>query len=395
MAVGAAFAVSRALARRRGAGASAASPPVKVPLLPSNQSLLRSQGSSPAWIQPKLRLSHKGDPAEREADAVAEALVAGGLRPLSPALTSAPTQVSRVCAECEDELARQEDEAAAGEVEPEVEDDSEPDVSGMPKRTAGSPATHLSESVVPGGAGRSLPAEVQTTMESGFGTSFDSVRIHTDSASARSASRIGALAYTVGNHIYFGAGQYAPSSESGSKLLAHELTHVLQQQRSGDKIATQKGKGETKPNPPKSVCSPGDCPQGKQAKVVHSDCKDGGPEDENNFITHLEVSLSARTVTATWSGGKIESWPCSPNPRKTPARKDVVGVKCGINHTNLKKAGMAWFTSFKSTELCIGFHDSQPVGTGFRSHGCVRVCCDVARTINRNTWSQKTTISVS
>jgi hypothetical protein len=69
-----------------------------------------------------------------------------------------------------------------------------------------------------------------------------------------------------------------------------------------------------------------------------------------------------------------------------------VGTKCTINHTNMQRDGMAWFTGLESQGLRIGFHDSQPVGAGFVSHGCIRVVCDVAALINHNTWSGVTTI---
>ena len=55
------------------------------------------------------------------------------------------------------------------------------------------------------------------------------VRIHTDSVAAKSAQSINALAYTSGNNIVFNSGQYAPGSESGQRLMAHELTHIVQQ----------------------------------------------------------------------------------------------------------------------------------------------------------------------
>ncbi|MEO5931762.1 MAG: DUF4157 domain-containing protein [Candidatus Kapaibacterium sp.] len=62
---------------------------------------------------------------------------------------------------------------------------------------------------------------------------FGHVRVHTDSAAAESAAAVNALAYTVGNHIVFGAGHYAPADAEGRSLLAHELTHVAQQDRAG------------------------------------------------------------------------------------------------------------------------------------------------------------------
>lgn len=62
---------------------------------------------------------------------------------------------------------------------------------------------------------------------------FGGVRVHTDSRAAESARAVGARAYTVGNHVVFGAGRYAPQTSEGKSLLAHELTHVQQQTGGG------------------------------------------------------------------------------------------------------------------------------------------------------------------
>jgi len=84
--------------------------------------------------------------------------------------------------------------------------------------------------------GRPLDPGIRATMESHFGHSFRNVRIHTDSRSARSASAVRARAYTVGNDIVFGRGNYAPNLTDGRHLLAHELAHVIQQSRGGPAI---------------------------------------------------------------------------------------------------------------------------------------------------------------
>ena len=77
--------------------------------------------------------------------------------------------------------------------------------------------------------GQPLEAATRGFMESRFGHDFGSVRIHNDAAAARSAEAVGALAYTVGQDIVFGGGQYAPRNTPGRALLAHELAHVVQQ----------------------------------------------------------------------------------------------------------------------------------------------------------------------
>lgn len=78
-------------------------------------------------------------------------------------------------------------------------------------------------------SGRPLDIETRRSMESRIGFDFGKVRVHTDARAAASARALGARAYTVGSDVVFAAGRYAPHSAEGSRLLAHELTHVVQQ----------------------------------------------------------------------------------------------------------------------------------------------------------------------
>jgi hypothetical protein len=80
-------------------------------------------------------------------------------------------------------------------------------------------------------AGQPLDPTIRTFMEPRFGHDFSRVRVHTDAAAAASAQYVSASAYTVGRHIVFGAGQFRPGTEAGWRVLAHELTHVVQQRR--------------------------------------------------------------------------------------------------------------------------------------------------------------------
>ncbi|HEY4112027.1 MAG TPA: DUF4157 domain-containing protein [Puia sp.] len=79
------------------------------------------------------------------------------------------------------------------------------------------------------GKGSSLPPTVLTEMNHAFGMDFCHVRVHYDAASAALCKELNAAAFTHGQDIYFGEGMYNPHSEEGKKLLAHELTHVVQQ----------------------------------------------------------------------------------------------------------------------------------------------------------------------
>lgn len=77
--------------------------------------------------------------------------------------------------------------------------------------------------------GRPLEPDTHAFMAARLGHDFDAIRLHTDPAAARSAAAVGARAYTVGQNLVFGAGEYAPTTEPGRRLLAHELTHSVQQ----------------------------------------------------------------------------------------------------------------------------------------------------------------------
>ena len=91
--------------------------------------------------------------------------------------------------------------------------------------------------VVNSGGGTPLAGETREFMESRLGADFGDVRVHTDSKASESARSVQAHAYTVGNDVVFQSGKYEPDSESGKRMLAHELTHVVQQ-RSGPVAGT-------------------------------------------------------------------------------------------------------------------------------------------------------------
>ena len=77
--------------------------------------------------------------------------------------------------------------------------------------------------------GQPLERGTRTFMESRFNHDFSGVRVHADARAAESAHKVNALAYTVGRNVVFGAGQYSPNTMAGKRLLAHELTHTIQQ----------------------------------------------------------------------------------------------------------------------------------------------------------------------
>jgi hypothetical protein len=169
-------------------------------------------------IQAKLAVGPPRDPQEDEADRVA-ALVTNSSRDI----------VQRKCA-CGAAA------GASGECEGCTEQRQQA-ASGVPvvqrRATNGNGVAEVPSIVhqVLGSSGRPLDSATRTSMEGRFGHDFSDVRIHTDRRAADSAEAINALAYTYGNNVVFGRGQYVPDSQQGQRLLAHELTHVVQQVR--------------------------------------------------------------------------------------------------------------------------------------------------------------------
>jgi hypothetical protein len=111
-------------------------------------------------------------------------------------------------------------------------------------------------------------------MEPRFGHDFSRVRVHTDAKAAASAMAVNALAYTVGHNVVFGTGQYRPTTLEGRKLLAHELTHVVQQ--NGQSSA------------PISVSSPADASE-LEASQAATTILTGQSAGVNSATTHLPL----------------------------------------------------------------------------------------------------------
>lgn len=127
--------------------------------------------------------------------------------------------VQRLCTECDDE--KQQIEGPSGGV--------------VHRKTAGqTPAPTVTSSVASrihamNSGGSPLPNTTRAFFEPRFGVDFSQVRVHADSRAAEIANSLNARAFTVGSSIAFGAGRYSPHSDEGRHLLAHELTHVVQQ----------------------------------------------------------------------------------------------------------------------------------------------------------------------
>jgi len=173
-----------------------------------NQAVLRLMRSGA--LQPKLAISQPGDVYEREADRVADEV----MRMPSPTL-------QRTCAPC----------AAGGLPCPKCAAERKDSVQRKAKHVSDTTATVPDSFVNDLGPGQPLDSATRSYFEPRFGYDFSQVRIHTNTQAAASARAVNALAYTVGRDVVFEAGQYVPSSVEGRRLLAHELTHVMQQRQ--------------------------------------------------------------------------------------------------------------------------------------------------------------------
>lgn len=328
-----------------------------------------------------------------------------------PAPASETTFLSgmREISQASKRIQRQEDESASeeGNQEDLGEDDLTGDESGRPKRIAGQPGARGTVPWVrPSGQGEPLSPPVRNFMENRFGYNFATVRIHSGQEASHSASLLQAHAYTVGNDIYFNKGEFQPESRDGAQLLAHELTHVVQQSngRATERIQRKRGRtGRPAPKP----CGPASCdgkcaahanPQMHSPICGNETCPTSGPSSSSNFIRHLDVNRTTQMVEAEMGDaahatGLVGPFLSSPNKSDTPPGPHTIGIKCGPCHTNQTGHGMGWFTSFKN-RLEFGFHNSQTVASGVQSAGCVRVPCSRAQWIHDNTSSGVTTVCV-
>jgi len=103
------------------------------------------------------------------------------------------------------------------------------------------------------GGGTGLDKKTKGEMESGFGADFSNVKIHTDSNAVHMSQELGAQAFTNGNDVYFNKGKYNPNSKEGKHLLAHELTHTVQQNRSANKVQRYAKDNGWRYSPPAAV----------------------------------------------------------------------------------------------------------------------------------------------
>jgi hypothetical protein len=181
--------------------------------------------------QTKMAIGAADDPYEREADSVADRVTDQAPRTqdqTAPAIVrpNGLPQISRLqrkCAKCEEEEIQRQ---PMKEKEREKETLRAKDVPGTALEVTPSAEAQINSLR---GGGEPLSEPLRAYFEPRFGWDFSAVRLHTDSQAARAATEISARAFTHGEHIFFGPGQYRPDTTDGRQVLAHELTHTIQQ----------------------------------------------------------------------------------------------------------------------------------------------------------------------
>lgn len=216
------------------------------------------EGQLPRYLQAKLAVSNQGDALEQQANQVAERVMRTTDTPVQRQRVDNPERMRgferqpmglRADLQC---AAANHGEAEADRAGQEAlgrQRASAPHARRDPVTvTAETEAEALSgqEAGVLSSGGQPLQAGVREDMERRFGHNFEAVRVHADNEAASRARRSGAKAYAFGTQLVFAPGRYAPGTEEGRALLAHELAHVLQQTRPG---ARQRVAAKLEPTP--------------------------------------------------------------------------------------------------------------------------------------------------
>jgi len=203
-----------------------------------------------AGIQAKLTVGQPGDKYEQEADRVADAVMRMPdprvqrqiepeeeeeeliqTKPLAEQITQRVQRQVEPEEEEEEELIQTK---ALEQITPSVqrqEEEEEEEIQTKPLPSQTSEVVSDVETSINSirGGGQPLPGSTRAFFEPRFGQDFGQVRLHTGAQAAESARALNARAFTVGQDVVFGAGQYAPGTGDGRRLLAHEMTHVVQQ----------------------------------------------------------------------------------------------------------------------------------------------------------------------
>jgi len=204
----------------------------------------KKEKTGSAFFQAKLNVGEADDPLEKEADKMADSVTGKGAKKedrkediAKGAGVGKPEQeANKGKTPGADKLPAEEKKKEDKSVQKKHNEEREEENKTVVDKKANVPAAAPSkankvESAISekNGKGGSLPGSTLEEMNSSFGKDFSDVRIHTGSEAATLSEELDAQAFTTGKNIYFNSGKFDPESDSGKHLLAHELTHVIQQ----------------------------------------------------------------------------------------------------------------------------------------------------------------------
>jgi len=192
----------------------------------------------PAIVQKKMSVGAENDSYEAEADAIADKVLQ--MKPIGEhRFNQTSSLVQKKCAHCEEEE-KVRKKPLAENITTLIQKSS------LISSSESQAPTHVENQInTTKGSGNRLDNHTRDYMEERFGVDFSGVRIHTNSQAIQMSQDLNAQAFTVGNDIYFNQGQYNPNSNKGKHLLAHELTHTVQQSGSQVKKLQKKSDNQT------------------------------------------------------------------------------------------------------------------------------------------------------
>lgn len=267
---------------------------------------------SPANLQAKLKVGPPGDRYEREADQTAEQV----MRMPEPGVQPA-------CGGCGSNGKEHKLDLAQAKFPQE----------------SGSGTSVVPQAVhdVLGSTGQPLDSGTKSFFEPRFGHDFSQARIHSDAAAGASADAVGARAYTVGHDIVFASGQFSPHTTSGKRLLAHELTHVIQQRHASPVLQRQ----------------------GLALGCLGLGCSTPPAPPTDIKVTQLHpIPFTAQGVAAGWlsGGGAIAEMEVS-----DPTGQDWAGAQ--IHETTTAVAETCGSSTSRNTSLCINVGQGGAAGS--------------------------------
>lgn len=231
---------------------------------------------APTTTQPKLHLSTPGDSYEKEADHISEQV----MHMSEPKLQRA-CACGGGCPACETEQPSHEHERLQTKR-----------LTSTDGEIAAPPIVHE----VLASAGQPLDTPTRAFFEPRFGQDFSRVRVHSDAIAEQSAREVNAHAYTVGHDIVFGASRFGPATQDGRRLIAHELTHVVQQPSAGQMI--QRNVKKEPPLPPPQLPTliiPGSTDLSRRAQAYRID-NPNLPDSANVLVVEYSTAKSGRKI---------------------------------------------------------------------------------------------------